>query len=70
MFIYGTTQNNWFIADMNNAEALHQRVMGPCETIRHRVEVFEKVRQSKIRRAHAYIEASIGYFEHLLCVAG
>ena len=47
-------------------KSLHRRVMGACETIRNHQGVFERVRQSMIRRVHACLEARGGHFEHLL----
>ena len=50
----------------DNEDMLHQRIIAARETIRNRPGIFEKVRQSMIRRVHACIESNGRHFEHLL----
>jgi hypothetical protein len=47
-------------------ETLHQRNFYACESFRTFAGTFERVRQSVIRRIHAYADSSGGDFEHIL----
>ena len=65
-YLWGHLKLLVYEADIPDKETLHRRVMEACETIRHNPGVFERVRQSMIRRVHAFLEARGGHFEHLL----
>ena len=64
-YLWGHLKQLVYAADIPNVETLHQRVIAACESIRHRLEVFERVRQSMIRRVHACVAANGRHFEHL-----
>ncbi|KAJ4431746.1 hypothetical protein ANN_20350 [Periplaneta americana] len=65
-YLWGHLKQLVYGADIPDQETLHRRVMEACETIRHHPGVFERVRQSIIRRVHACLEARGGHFEHWL----
>lgn len=65
-YLWGHLKQLVYGADIPDQETLHRRVMEACETIRHHPGVFERVRQSMIRRVHACLEARGGHFEHWL----
>jgi hypothetical protein len=46
----------------------HQRNLYACQTIRNRLDTFERVRQSVIRRVQACIDSGGGCLEHLLWI--
>ena len=55
-----------YATDIPDIECLHQRIADACETIRNTNGIFNRVRESMVRRARACIDADGGHFEHLL----
>jgi hypothetical protein len=53
-------------APVDNEEALHNRIVDACQTIRNYPCIFERMLQSMMRRAGGCIESHGGHFENLL----
>jgi len=49
-----------------NEETLYQRIFEACETIRKRLETFERTWQSTIRRFHGCIDSGVEHFQFWL----
>jgi hypothetical protein len=54
-----------YATPVNDAEDLRERVQNDCQVIRDRNLVFERIRQSCVRRAQACVQNG-GHIEHLL----
>ncbi|KAM0730400.1 hypothetical protein ACS0PU_002729 [Formica fusca] len=65
-YLWGHLKTLVYAVEITNEEKLHQRIVDACKTIRNRHGIFERVRQSVIRRVHACIETGGGHFEHSL----
>jgi hypothetical protein len=55
-----------YAAPVDNEEALHHRIVDACQIIRNYPAIFERMRQSMMRRDEACIVFHGGHFEHLL----
>jgi transposase len=55
-----------YAAPVDNEEALHNRIVDACQTIRNYPGIFERMRRSMMRRVKVCIESHGGHFEQLL----
>jgi hypothetical protein len=54
-----------YAAPVDNAEALHHRIVDVCQTILNYPGIFARMWRSMMRRVEACIESHGGHFEHL-----
>jgi hypothetical protein len=55
-----------YVASVDNEEALHHPIVNVCQTIRHYLGIFKRMRRSMMRRIEACIETHGEHYEHLL----
>jgi hypothetical protein len=55
-----------YAAPIDNKEALHNRIVEACQTIRNFPGIFERMRWSMMKRVEACIESHSAHVEHLL----
>jgi len=65
-FLWGYLKNLVYATPVETVEQLQQRIFDSCRTIQNTAGIFERVRQSMVRRCNACIEAGGCQFEHLL----
>lgn len=56
-----------YCTPVQDIEYLRQRMEDGCQQIENTPGIFERVRQSMIRRAQLRVAAYGGHFEYLLC---
>jgi hypothetical protein len=65
-YLWGHLKTLVCAAPVDNEEALHQRIVDACKTIRKHPGIFERIRQSMTRHVETCIESHGGHAEHLL----
>ncbi|KAK4321743.1 hypothetical protein Pmani_007481 [Petrolisthes manimaculis] len=65
-YLWGHLNSRVYATQINTRQELWQRVQEACSEIRNTPRIFERVRQSLLRRAHACINEGGRNFEHLL----
>ena len=64
-YVWGHLKTLVYSTPVNDVESLRQRIVNGCETIQNTPGIFQRVRQSMLRRAEACVESHGGHFEHL-----
>lgn len=65
-YLWGHLKSIVYSTPVANVQLLRQRIQQACEQIKQIPKIFERVRNSMIRRLHACIQAEVGHFEHFL----
>lgn len=65
-FLWGHLKALVYKTPVNTEEELTQRIRNSCDQIRHTPGIFQRVRQSMLRRANVCIEVEGGHFQQLL----
>lgn len=65
-FVWGHLKSLVYKTPIQNVEDLRNRIQESCAIIRNTLGIFERVRQSMLRRTNACIEVGGGHFQHLL----
>ena len=65
-FAWGYLKSLVYSTPINNVAHLQERIEHACEIIRVKPGIFEKVRNSFIRRCESCVEMEGGHVEHLL----
>jgi hypothetical protein len=61
-----TPKSPVYAAPAGNEGAIHHRTVDACHTIRNYPGIFERMRQSMVRRVEACTELHAEHFEHIL----
>jgi hypothetical protein len=64
--LWGHLKSLVYAAPVYNEEALDHRIVDTSQTSHNYLDIFERMRQSMMRRVKACIESHGGYFGHLL----
>lgn len=65
-YIWGHMKSLVYSTPVETQEMLHQRIQDAAATIRNQPGIFERVRQSFVRRVNACIASNGSHFEHLI----
>jgi len=65
-FVWGYLKSLVYATPVPDRQALRDRIVDGCNTIRDTPGILEHVRQSMVRRCGACIAAHGGHFEHLI----
>jgi hypothetical protein len=65
-FLWGHVKSLVYATPVETVEDLTARIFNACEVVQHTPGIFERVRQSMVRRCNACIELGSRHFEHLL----
>jgi hypothetical protein len=65
-YLWGHLKSLVYATPVNTQQELWQRVWVACDTVKTSTGVFERGRQSTVRRARACVEVEGSNFEHLL----
>jgi hypothetical protein len=65
-YLWGHLKSLVYATPVNIQQELWQRVWVACDTVKTSLGLFERVRQSTVRRARACVEMEGSNFEHLL----
>jgi len=65
-FLWGHVKSLVYATPVETVEDLTARIFNACEVVQHTPGIFERVRQSMVRRCNACIELGGRHFEHLL----
>lgn len=65
-YVWGHLKSMVYSMPINDVETLRLRILQSCNTIRNNPGIFERVRQSMMRRVRSCIASNGGHFEHLL----
>ena len=65
-FVWGYLKSLVYVTPVPNLQALRDRIVDGCNTIRGTPGILERVRQSMVRRCRACNGALGGHFEHLI----
>lgn len=65
-FVWGHLKSLVYKTAVINEEELRQRIRDSCDQIRHTPGIFQRVRQSMLRRVNSCIEVGGGHFQQLL----